>query len=387
MIKFLDRKNTFSKKWDIPGASDDMLGLWIADMDFQCPPCVLDAISEFNRFGIFGYYDVKESYYDSFIKWQKENHCAEIKREWIQFSPGVVPAFYWIIQEFTEKRDAVMLSAPVYHPFFEAIENSERKLVVHELVLKDGAYQFDFEDFEAKIVQEKVKLYIFCNPHNPVGRVWEEDTVRRIVEICKKHNVLIISDEIHQDFTFSGHTHISMIRFQELYRDIFVLTSTGKSFNVATLKNAFVVIPDEENFARYTRKLKDIHVESGNILGYLATEAAYNFGKPWLDAVKEQIFENYLYIKKELEKYSEELFVGELEGTYLLWMGFKKGLQKDEVSEFLRTKCKIAVNDGEWFGGEAYRGYFRVNLATSKEVIAEFVQRLTRNLDELRAKK
>lgn len=384
MVKCLDRRNTFSKKWDIPNGSDDMLGLWIADMDFQCPPCILEAISNFNQFGIFGYYDVKESYYDSFIKWQKENHSSEVKREWINFSPGIVPAFYWIIQEFTQEKDAVMLSAPVYHPFFEAIEKNDRKLVVNELILEDGNYRMDFEDFESKIVQNHVKLYIFCNPHNPVGKVWEEDVVRRMVEICKKHKVLIISDEIHQDFTFNGHTHISMIRFQEMYQDIFVLTSTGKSFNMATLKNGFVVIPDKKNFDRYTEKLEKVRIEAGNILGYLATEAAYNFGKPWLEEVKKRIYENYLYIKNELKNYSEEIFVGELEGTYLAWLKIKKGIEAEGVSRFLRTKCKIAVNDGEWFGGDKYKGYFRINLATSKEVIAEFVCRLTDNMDKIR---
>ncbi|MDO5096206.1 MAG: PatB family C-S lyase [Peptostreptococcaceae bacterium] len=383
MIKFLDRKNTFSKKWDIPSAADDTLGLWIADMDFQCPSCVLDALAEFNNFGIYGYYDIKESYYDAFINWQKNNHDAQVKREWIHFSPGVVPALYWIVDAFTKENESVMLSSPVYFPFFTAIKDNKRNLVVHKLSQSSSGYQFDLADFEKQIVSNNVKLYIFCNPHNPIGKVWEEELILKMMDICKKHQVRIISDEIHQDFTYGDHVHKSMIRYWERYDEIFVLTSGGKSFNIATFKNAFVVIPKKENFARYDEKVKLVHFEMGNIMGYLGTEAAYREGKPWLDEVKSLIYDNYLYIKNALQGYPE-LVIPNLEGTYLLWIKLEKAVAPAEVSAFLKNECRIAINDGEWFGGTDYQGYFRVNLATSREVIEEFVKRMSEALDKRR---
>lgn len=374
MLQYQNRIGTHSRRWDDPRMKDGMLSLWVADMDFKCPQGVLDAISKFNDYGIYGYYIPKDSYYDAFIDWEKDRHQVVIERDWIRFAPGVVPGINWVLEEFTQKGDAVMLSSPVYFPFYEAIRENERTLVENELAIINGRYEIDFEDFEKQIAEKNVKLYIFCNPHNPVGRVWEKESVEKIIDICKKHHVLIIADEIHQDFVYAPHKHISMANCFNRYDNIILLTSGGKSFNIAAVQNALVVIPNKENRVRYDCILKRFHILAGNIIGYIATEAAYREGKEWLEEVKRTIYDNYEYVRKSFAEH-DDLYMTELEGTYLLWLKILS-VDPEKVADFLREDCNILINDGQWFGGERYKGYFRLNLATPKENIEEFVRRL-----------
>ena len=204
-IKYRERKNTNCVKWDgLEGmyGKSDLLAMWVADMDFQVPECVTDALHEYVTGGVFGYYQIPDGYYQAFIDWEKEYHQYEVKKEWIRFSPGVVAAFYWIVQFMTKPHDAVLVNTPVYYPFMNAVKDGERTLVVSKLVCDNGEYRVDFEDFERKIVEEQVKLFILCSPHNPVGRVWKEEELRRMLEICRKHQVYVISDEIHHDLVF-----------------------------------------------------------------------------------------------------------------------------------------------------------------------------------------
>ena len=379
MITYIDRRNINCVKWDSFGA--DVLPMWIADMDFKAPDCVIEAIKKFNDFGVYGYCDIREEYYDAIINWEKKRHNLEIKKEWIISSADVLQAIGWIVGEFTDEKDAIMLSSPVYNPFFEIIKSNNRTLVDNKLVFSNIKYEYDFEDFEAKIIKHNVKMYILCNPHNPLGRVWKKEEIQKIVDICKKHNVYIISDEIHQDFAYKENKHTSILHFAKEYQNIFAITSTSKSFSLASLKNAFSFIPNEENAKRYSDAQAKLRTKMGNTLGYITTEAVYNLGEEWLEAVKELIYNNYIYIKNAFDDYREYVFVSELEGTFLLWMKLEKFIDKAEVSNFLRKKCKIEVNQGEWFGGDDYKGFFRVNLATSRENVEEFVRRLKTNID------
>lgn len=387
MVKTLgtERRNTNCVKWD--GIDNkqphNRLPLWVADMDFVAPDCVRDAISKFNDFGIFGYYTPRESYYESIINWQKSVHNVDIKREWICFSPDVVQAIGWIINGFTNKGDSIMLSSPVYNPFFELIERNERVVVDSKLKLENGKYYLDFFDFEKKIADNNVKLYIFCSPHNPIGRIWKREEIEKVVEICKKHKVYIISDEIHQDFVFPPNEQISMINYVDKYDEIFVLSSASKSFSLASLKNAFAFIPKKENAQKFMSEQLKLKLMFGNTIGYLATEAAYNYGKEWFEEVKRLILKNYEYLKTAFAPYKEYIVTGELEGTYLLWVKFEKFIDKSKVSMFLKEKCEVEVNDGEWFGGDDYKGFFRVNLATSSEIVEEFARRILENVKPL----
>ncbi len=379
MLQYQNRIGTHSKRWDDPRMKDGMLSLWVADMDFQCPPSVLEAISKFNDYGIYGYYSPNDSYYETFQTWEQKRHQVDIKREWIHFAPGVVPGINWVLDEFTQEGDSVMLSSPVYMPFFEAIHENKRTLVENELEIIDGRYEINLADFENQIIKKNVKLYIFCNPHNPVGRVWKRETVEQIIDICKKHHVLLLADEIHQDFVYGNRKHISVANYFDRYDNIIMMTSGGKSFNIPSLQNAFVIIPNKDNWTRYDSILKRFHIWAGNIIGYIATEAAYAGGEEWLEEVKQIVYGNYKYIQENLKELKDKIYAAELEGTYLLWLRINC-MDAEKVADFLKNECNILINDGEWFGGDRYKGYFRLNLATPRENIEEFVKRLKSGL-------
>ena len=382
LVEYVDRSKTNCDKWNnFRGEYETkgLTGLWVADMDFKCPEEVLKALREYIDFGVLGYSTPEEGYYEEFIKWEKEEHRAEVKREWIRFSSGVVPAINWFLRIYTEEGDSVMINPPVYYPFFDAIKNNGRNLVESKLIEKDMKYSIDFDDMEKKIAENNVKAYILCNPHNPVSRVWRKEEVEKILEICKKHDVLLISDEIHQDLIFGGLENTSLINYVNEYRKILVATAASKTFNLAGCKNSFIIIADEkmrEEFDKYTLSNKTL---SGNPFGYIAVEAAYKYGKQWLEEVKSIIYSNHIYIKKELEGY-KGIRVSDLEGTYLMWIDMREALGDRDVHEFMEKKCRLAFDYGEWFGGKEYEGYIRFNLATSEEIIKKAVDAIKNNL-------
>lgn len=252
-------------------------------------------------------------------------------------------------------------------------------LVESKLVEKNMRYSIDFEDMERKIVENNVKAYILCNPHNPVSRVWRKEEVEKVLEICKKHNVLLISDEIHQDLIFKGLENTSLINYVPQYNRILVATAASKTFNLAGCQNSFILIADEkmrEQFDEYTLRNKTI---SGNSFGYIAVEAAYKCGKPWLEEVKSIIYASHLYIKEELEGF-KGIRVSDLEGTYLMWIDIREALGNRDIHEFMEKKCKLDFDYGEWFGGKEYEGFIRFNLATSKEITEKAVAAIKENL-------
>lgn len=382
-IIYVDRRNTNCNKWD---AQTGMFGeeglhaMWVADMDFRVPGCVVEALQKYVDLGVYGYYKIPDEYYQAFINWEKKHHGYETKREWMRFSPGVVAGFHWLVQMLTEPEDAVIVNTPVYYPFLNAVNNNRRTLICSDLINQNGTYTIDYEDFEDKILSGHVKLFVLCSPHNPAGRVWKEEELRRLFEICRKHQVYIISDEIHQDLVFAENKHIPSLSVDG-YQDLIVtLTAPSKTFNLAGGQNSIVIISDEtlrEKWDTYTRGNRMV---SGNAFGYVAAQAAYEKGQAWLEGVKKKIWENYEYLRFVLSEKLPLAVVTPLEGTYLCWVDLHAYVAAGDMREVIQKKCRLAVDYGEWFGGERFGTFVRINLATSPENVRIGVEALVRNL-------
>lgn len=371
-VIYKDRKNTHSRKWDgcrERFGTEGLLPLWIADMDFETPDCVKKALREYVDFGIFGYYAPSQGYYDAFMSWEKTYHGYQVEKEWIRFAPGVVPAFNWFLHILTEKNDGVIILTPVYYPFQDAIENNGRKLVESPLRRTGNTYEIDYRDFEEKIVENNVKACIFCSPHNPAGRVWTADEMIKVLDICKKHGVYLLSDEIHQDIIMKGYTQIAAGTLGD-YDDILItLTAATKTFNLAACQNSILIIPNEKLRKLYDEYLVQLRITGGNAFGYIAVQSAYEGGREWLEEVLEIIEENYRYMRERLEEALPEVWIPDLQGTYLMWIDLKKYVAPHEIEHVIQDECGLAVDYGTWFGGDEYDGCLRVNLATKPENI------------------
>ena len=383
LVKYVERKNTNCAKWDglvNTFGEDNLLAMWVADMDFQVPAPVIRSLSDYVNQGVFGYSVTPDSYLQAFIDWEKKYHHYEVNKEWIRFSPGVVAAFNWIVQFMTNPGDAVIVTTPVYYPFLNAVKNNNRKLIMSDLIETNGTYTIDFSDFEKKIVEEKVALFILCSPHNPVGRVWKREELETLLNICKKHNVFVISDEIHHDLTYADHEHIPSATIGD-YDDVLItLTAPSKTFNLAACQNSIIIIPDEGLRQKWDTFINQIRVTEGNAFGYVAAEAAYKEGRPWFEEVKEIIYGNYLYMKESLESALPNIVVSPLEGTYLAWIDLKNYVKAEDITDFMQKKCKLAFDYGDWFGGDQFKTHVRMNLATSRENVEIAVKAIVENM-------
>ncbi|MDO5591029.1 MAG: MalY/PatB family protein [Lachnospiraceae bacterium] len=383
---YVDRKNTNCVKWDGQTGmfgEEGLHAMWVADMDIRAPKGVVDALKEYVEQGVFGYYKIPDAYNEAFIKWEREHHGFEVQKEWIRFSPGVVCAFHWFVKALTEPGDAVIVNTPVYYPFFHAVESNDRKLICSDLINENGKYRIDYDDFEKKIVENDVKAYILCSPHNPAGRVWREDELKTLFEICKKHNVYVISDEIHHDLVFGDHPHIPSLSVGDYADRMVAITAPSKTFNLAGGQNSIVIIPDEKIRGKWDAFVDGIRIEMGNPFGYIAAEAAYRTGSDWLEAVKAQIQENVNYVRETLERELPGVIVSPLEGTYLCWIDLKAYVPADQVKEVVQKKCHLAVDFGDWFGGERFQTFIRMNLATSLENVKIGVDALVEGIKSL----
>lgn len=369
-VIYKDRKHTDCNKWDgCKGqfGEEDLLPLWVADMDFEAPSCVKDALKRYVDFGVYGYYDVPQEYYDAFMSWEEKYHGYKVSRDWIRFAPGVVPAFNWMIHILTKENDAVIIMPPVYYPMKDAVVNNNRTLVESPLKRTETGYVMDYEDFEQKIKENDVKLFIFCTPHNPVGRVWTKEEVKKVLDICKKYHVYVIADEIHQDIIMKGYEKITAAAVGD-YDDIMVtLTAASKTFNLAGCQNSIVVIPDEKLRNLYDEYMVRLRIKGGNAFGYIAVQSAYEGGREWLDEVLEIIEGNYHLMKSMLQEKLPDVWVAELEGTYLMWIDLGAYVKPEDMKEVIQKKCGLAVDYGSWFGENGYDTFIRVNLATRRE--------------------
>ena len=383
MLEYIERTGTDCVKWDaLEGTygTDGLLALWVADMDFKVDSHIQDALADYVSSGVYGYNIVNEGYYDAFIDWEKAEHGLEVKREWIRYSPGVVAGFNYAVKVLTEPGDAVIVTMPVYYPFHHAVTDNGRRLINSELVNKDGRFYIDFEDFEQKIIDNDVKAFILCSPHNPVSRIWTPDELTQVLDICRRHNVAIISDEIHHDLTFGGAVHTPTLTLAQDDDRIIMFTAASKTFNIAAFRNSFAIIRDPEIRAKWDEFTQAMRVSSGNPMGYIATEAAYRYAKPWLEEVKEVIYGNYLYIKEEFAEKLPQVVMTPLDATYLAWADFSAYLKPEEIESFMQDKCRLAFDYGSWFGGESSGSFIRINLATRRENIEEMVRRITSNI-------
>lgn len=364
----INRRGTNSLKWDALGerfGQEDLLAMWVADMEFKAPEEVLRALEYRAAEGAFGYTITPDAYYDAFRSWQQRRHGIALEKEWIRFTPGVVMALYWLLDIFSQEKDNVLVVSPSYYPFYQAIERTGRTVVTSTLRYEKGVYEIDYDDFEAKIIENKVKIYIHCSPHNPTGRVWKHEELKRVITICQKHQVLLISDEIHQDIIIGKQPFISALQLvgKETNANIVVVQAASKTFNLASLLHAHVIIPNEKTRNLYDRDIQRLNAIEVSVLGQLATMTAYQEGEEWLDGLIGVIRHNFNFLKTTFEKYLPQVGVTELEGTYLVWIDLRAYIAREDIVDFIQKECKLAIDYGQWFGKE-WEGFIRINLAT-----------------------
>ncbi len=383
----IDRLGTNSLKWDALDkryGDKDLIAMWVADMEFKTPEVVVDAMKKRIEHGIFGYSYVPDSYYESFITWQRKEHNYTVNKEWIRFSSGVVVSLYWFVNAFTKPGDSVIIFTPVYYPFHNAVKDNGRTLITSELINTSGVYTIDFENFEKKIIANHVKLFIKCSPHNPVGRVWTEEELDKVLSICKRHDVLVVSDEIHQDIIIGENKQIpaAIVSGGEYADNLITVTAPSKTFNLAGLLNCNIIISNEEIRAKYDAYVKTVNLTEVNIMGLTAAEAAYNHGKEWLDSLLEVIRHNYNHVKNRLNKEAPKIIITPLEGTYLAWLDLRGYIDTNDTKAFIQDKCRLAVDFGEWFS-EDCKGFVRLNLAISPKYVEKAVDNIIKNINAL----
>lgn len=371
-----NRTHQHAEKWKKVEVDPDILPLWIADMDFEPLPEIRQAIREYAEQHIFGYSYASDSLYQSIIDWEETQHHYSIAKESILLIEGVVPALSIAIQALTKEEEAILINTPVYPPFARTIKLNQRHLVTNSLLIEEGVFKIDFEQLERDIVDHHVKLYIFCNPHNPGGRVWSKEEVAKVGELCRKHGVLLISDEIHQDLTLYGHKHHSFNTVDNTFKEFsIILASATKTFNIAGTKNSFVIIENptlRKAFAK--QQLANNHHEISSI-GLLATETAFRYGRDWLTELKSVLETNINFVTDYLEQ-NTRIQVMKPQGTYLVWLDFSAyDLEHRELLSILETRAKVILNDGLTFGKEG-KLHVRLNTAAPFETIKEACLRI-----------
>lgn len=367
---FQERRGTDCMKWDgmkHTFGDDDLEAFWVADMDFHAPQCVRDALRKWADTAIYGYYMAPASYVDSFVEWEKNEHDACVERDWVRYAPGIVTGLYWAVAALTEPGDAVAVIKPVYYPFFSAVQDTGRRLVSCNLRNEGGVYTLDAEALEHLFAEEKPKALILSSPHNPVGRVFLREELEAICALCDRYGVLILSDEIHQDLVYEGHTHIPTMKVCS--SNVVTFASASKTFNLAGLQNSFIVLPNAALRQRFDEYMKaHVSIHGGCVVGNLAAEAAFRGGKPWLNSVRKLVRENFETIREVLRQKAPKAVVTELEGTYLMWIDLRAYLtDAEEIKQLVQDRCRLAVDFGDWFGGEDFVGFIRMNLATDPE--------------------
>lgn len=376
----VDRHNTDCFKWDglqNEFGSTDLLPLWVADTEFKVPEAVTQALQARIAHGVYGYSQVVSGYQQAYINWQQQRYQTEVHPEWMRFGTGVVQSLSTLINVLTEPQEAVMVLQPVYYPFMQVIENNQRKLVVSQLKRADHHYEMDFTDIEQKIKQQHVKLLINCSPHNPVGRVWSEAELTKLLKICRENKVLFISDEIHHDLIVGQRPFVSALSIDNgLYRDNMVMVdSASKTFNLAALQNNHLIIPNPQIRTRYDNYIQRLKSPAGSLMGQVAAKAAYENGAEWLSGMLALIRQNFTYLKTHLAAENPAVEIFELEGTYLAWIDLSQVIPPTDLERVMKNDAKLAVDFGKWFG-QGGDGFVRINLATTPANIELAVKRL-----------
>ncbi len=385
-LVYQDRRGTNCVKWDVLGKKyqdPDLLSMWIADADFRCPECVVNALTEYVEQGVFGYYLPPSGCEQAFIDWEQTQHGFHIEPSWLRFSPGGVAALHIGVTALTKPGDVVAVMPPVYPAFFSAPKSVGRDVAPCPLKKIDGRYVMDLDGLERIFAEKGARLLIHCSPHNPVGRVWSQEELLALLKLCEKYDVTMLSDEVHQDLCQPGFRFISVGMFPEFADRVVCITSPAKTFNLAGCGTATMIIPGEENRKKIDAALHLCGISKGSAFSYVATKAVYTGGKAWLSALLAQVRENEAVVRTALSDNVPGLEIAPLEGTFLLWLDFTRLIAPEEFKRFLTKECGLALNYGEEFGGADYCCCARMNLATSKENVQLAVERI---LTALRAR-
>ena len=378
--RIIDRKNTRCLKYDFAvkrGMPEDVLPLWVADMDFETSSYIEDALTERVKEGIFGYSDVQTPYFEIIRDWMVRHHDWEPQEKWLIKTPGVVFALAMAVKAYTDPGDKVLLQQPVYYPFSEVITDNGREVVSNDLVLtEDGTYKIDFADFEQKIIANGIKLFLLCSPHNPVGRVWTKEELETIGDICVKHGVTVVSDEIHNDFIWEG-THTVFAGIKKEFADISVTcTSPSKTFNLASMLISNIFIPDQTLRRKFRKEMDRAGISQLSVLGLVATEAAYAHGDEWYAAMKNYVRDNIAFAKTYVEKNLPGVRMIDTQGTYLIWLDFRQtGLTVEELDHKIIYEAGLWLDSGKIFG-KTGEGFERINVACPRAVLQEALDRI-----------
>ncbi|MFV0583743.1 MAG: MalY/PatB family protein [Parabacteroides gordonii] len=378
--ELVPRRGSNSYKWDSAG-SEDVLPMWVADMDFRTAPTVIEALRKRVEHGIFGYVKVPAAYYDAIGDWFKRRHSWRVEKDWILFTTGVVPALSAVIKALTHPGDKVLVQTPVYNCFFSSIRNDECEMVANPLIYRNGAYSIDFDDLEKKAADPRVKLLLLCNPHNPAGRVWTRHELTRIGEICLRNDVFVVADEIHCELVYPGHQYIPFASISEDFLHSSVTcTSPSKAFNLAGLQVANIFAANPAVRKKIDKVLNVNEVCEINPFAVEALIAAYNEGEEWLEELKQYLLGNYNYLKRFFEEQLPQFPVLALEGTYLVWVDCSVLKQSsEEIVKMLLEKEMLWVNEGSMYG-EAGEGFIRINIACPRQLLIEGLNRIARAL-------
>lgn len=383
----VDRHGTGCLKYDFAverGKPADILPLWVADMDFRTAPGIIERLQKAVSHGIFGYSDSKQDYFDALNGWYQKHFDFTLEPQWLVKTPGVVFALAMAVKAYTNEGDGVLIQQPVYYPFSEVIGANNRRLINSPLKLLDGHYEMDFEDLEEKIIKENVKLFLLCSPHNPVGRVWTEEELRKAGEICMKHGVTVVSDEIHNDFTYPGHRHHVFASLSpEFAKHCVLCTAPSKTFNLAGLQVSNILIPDDGLRERFLKEIEAAGYSQVNALGLVGCQAAYETGEEWLDQLKEYLAGNRDFVRSFLKEQLPQIRMIEPEGTYLLWLDFRAlGLPEAELEKLIIEKAGLWLDSGAIFGVDG-EGFERFNIACQRSTLEEAFGKLKKAVDSL----
>ena len=377
----VDRRGGDSVKWN-HFSTDDIVPLWVADMDFPAAPAIQEALQRRVDHGVFGYAQVDEGYYDAIVSWQRRRHQWDVDRQWILYTTGVVPAASCVIKALTLPGEKVLVMTPVYNCFFSSIRNQGCDVEECALVRKGDSYIIDWQDFEKKCQEDKVTVFLLCNPHNPVGRVWTREELARMGDICARHHVRVVSDEIHCELMMPGSTFVpfAAVSEQNLSNSV-TLCSPSKAFNIAGLQNAYLICSDDEIRRRIDRVLNIYEVCDVNAFGIVALKAAYNDSEQWLDDLCQYIWDNYQWVRQFLGERMPNVTVCRLEGTYLAWLDIRQlGISSEEATRRLLHDGKVFVSSGTLYGQRDGDGYLRVNLACPRQTLEEGMRRFVQAL-------
>ncbi len=383
----IDRRGTASVKWDFAEklfGVQDIIPMWVADMDFASPPEVVEAVVERAKHGVFGYTACTPEYFDAVTGWMGRRHGWAVEKEWIVFSPGVVPALHLLVQAFTKPGDRVILQTPVYYPFMMAVERNGREVLRNPLVLENGRYRMDFRDLERKAADPLASLLILCSPHNPVGRLWTADELRRLGDICAVNGVTVIADEIHGDLVLGGRRHVPYAALSPAFlAGSVTCTAPSKTFNLPGLQTSNVIIADPEKRAAFKAALERSGIYEPNAFGVAALTAAYERGEEWLGALLSYIGENLEFLAGFVDERLPGIRVIEPEATYLAWLDCRGlGMDRRELRRFMREKARVAFDEGYIFGSPEGDGFERINMACPRSVLKEGLERIEKALRE-----